>query len=284
MPRFAWSLTAPLALSVALFAGGCKDRSNDSPLAQDSTLARDLQLANRDTAAQPQLKDVPVHTLSPAPTTPSRRAGSASRTTRRRTPPPTPVTTPSGNTMEQTEKGSEPSVVTVSAGTLINLTSNERVCTNTHNAGDRFTATVSDAVVGSNGTVVPAGATAVIQLTADKRSNHAGEPVTMAFSVISISWNGKTYPISSEMTHVDVQKVRSSTTKSDAKKVLGGAAVGAILGQVIGHNTKSTVIGAAAGAAAGTAAAVATANYEGCVPTGGKIQMRLTTPATVQAD
>ena len=281
MPRLTWSFTAPLALSVALLAGACKDGSNDSTVAQDSTLARDLQLANHDTAAQPQLRDVPA----PAP-----RAGGTTRTTPRRptstrpTRPRTPVVTPSGNTVEPTQNGSERPVVTVGAGTLINLTSSDRVCTNSHNVGDRFTATVSEPVPGGNGTIIPAGAKAVIQMTAENRSDHAGEPVRMAFSVLSISWNGKTYPLSSEITHVDVEKVRSSTTKSDAKKVIGGAAVGAVLGQVIGRDAKSTVIGAAAGAAAGTAAAIATANYEGCVPTGGKIQIRLTTPATVQAD
>jgi hypothetical protein len=58
--------------------------------------------------------------------------------------------------------------------------------------------------------------------------------------------------------------------------------VGAILGQVIGKNTKSTVIGAATGAAAGTAVAMGTANYEGCVPNGGNIKIKLTDAATIQ--
>jgi hypothetical protein len=42
------------------------------------------------------------------------------------------------------------------------------------------------------------------------------------------------------------------------------------------------VIGAAAGAAAGTAAAAATANFEGCVPDGGRITISLDSPVQVQ--
>ncbi|MGH7634753.1 MAG: hypothetical protein ACRENC_13545, partial [Gemmatimonadaceae bacterium] len=67
---------APLALSVALVAGGCnKDNGKNGTLAQDSTLTRDLQMANADSAAQPQLKDVaPADSASaaaPAPAAPA---------------------------------------------------------------------------------------------------------------------------------------------------------------------------------------------------------------------
>jgi len=108
--------------------------------------------------------------------------------------------------------------------------------------------------------------------------------VQMSFVVHSISFNVKTYPVTTEITDVQVDKVRSTSTSSDAKKVAGGAIAGAIIGQIIGHNTKSTVIGAATGAAAGTAVAMGTANYEGCIPDGGKIQIKLDQPVTVQAE
>jgi outer membrane lipoprotein SlyB len=106
----------------------------------------------------------------------------------------------------------------------------------------------------------------------------------MTFAVQSISWNGKSYPVDASIDHVDVQKVRNSSTGNDAKKVIGGAVAGAIIGQIIGHNTKGTVIGAATGAAAGTAVAMGTADYEGCVPAGGNIRIKLNSPATIQAE
>src|SRR5688500_17715317 len=65
-------ISTPALFSVALVLGACK--VGDTPadiLAKDSTLTRDLALANTDTSAQPELKDVPVATVQansePAP-------------------------------------------------------------------------------------------------------------------------------------------------------------------------------------------------------------------------
>jgi hypothetical protein len=291
MIRHIRSLSAPLALSLALVAGACGGGGDDDALTQDSALNRDLALANQDTAAQPQLQDVPATEpeATPAPkSTPSRTTPTRTptRTPSRTTTPkqPSAPTTPSGNRVETGEKGSEGATASIAAGTTINLTSGDRVCTNTHRAGDRFTATVTEPVVGPNGATIPAGARAVVQVSSVKRSENANDPIQMGFVVQSISWGGKTYPIDASITDVQVDRVRASSTGNDAKKVIGGAVAGAIIGQILGKDTKSTVIGAATGAAAGTAVAMGTADYEGCVPQGGRIQVRLNSPATIQAD
>jgi hypothetical protein len=278
---------APLALSLALVVGGCSDRNNDNSMAQDSSLSRDLALANADSSASPQLSDVPSNppaSTQPAASEPAPKpaAPKPRPTTTRPRSTPTTTTTPSGNTAKTSAAGSEAALASVPAGTEISMTSNDRICTNTNKAGDRFTATVTNSVTGTNGAVIPAGAKAVIQIADLKRSENATDNIQMVFNVLSLSWNGKTYPVNAAIEHVDVDKVRNSSTGNDAKKVVGGAVVGAILGQVIGKNTKSTVIGAATGAAAGTAVAMGTANYEGCVPNGGNIQVKLTEPATIQ--
>lgn len=277
---------APLALSLALVVGACSDRSNDNSMAQDSSLSRDLALANSDSAASPALSDVPSNppASQPAATTPKPAAPrpKPAATTPKPTPTPATRTTPSGNTESSSSAGSEGALASVPAGSEISMTSNDRVCTNTNKAGDRFTATVANSVTGTNGAVIPAGAKAVIQVADLKRSENTTDNIQMVFNVLSLSWNGKTYPVDASIEHVDVDKVRNSSTGNDAKKVVGGAVVGAILGQVIGKNTKSTVIGAATGAAAGTAVAMGTANYEGCVPNGGNIKIKLTNAATIQ--
>lgn len=278
---------APLALSLALVAGACSDRSNDNSMAQDSSLSRDLALANADSASSPQLSDVPTN---PPASTEQPAAPAAKPTPRPATPKPKPkpaptpqpTTTPSGNTVASGAAGSEAALASIPAGSVVDMTSNDRVCTNTNKAGDRFTATVANPVTGSNGAVIPAGAKAVVQIADLKRSENATDGIQMVFNVLSLSWNGKTYPVNASVEHVDVDKVRNSSTGNDAKKVVGGAVVGAILGQVLGKNTKSTVIGAAAGTAAGTAVAMGTANYEGCVPNGGNIKIKLTESAMVQ--
>ena len=297
------SFAAPLALTAALLAGACaRDNADNTALTQDTTLGRDIALANRDTAVQPQLQDVPAPepAKNPAPAqpaetgtprtraTPTRTNTTPRKTTERPTTPPpadTPrtTTTPSGNTVERGEKGSEGRAGTIASGTVINLTSGDRVCTNTHKAGDRFTATVTEPVQGTNGVVIPAGATAVVQVSSVKRSENANDPVQMGFVVQEIQFKGRTYPIDARIKDVQVEQVRSTKTSSDAKKVVGGAVAGAIIGQILGKDTRSTVIGAATGAAAGTAVAMATGNYEGCVPQGGKLQITLNSPATIQA-
>ena len=94
--------------------------------------------------------------------------------------------------------------------------------------------------------------------------------------------NGKTYPVNSTVTTAEVQKVRNGDASNDGKKVATGAIIGAIAGQIFGHKTKSTVIGAATGAAAGAVVAGATGKYDGCVPNGGRISLKLNQAMVVQ--
>jgi hypothetical protein len=293
---------APVLLIAILALASCKqgDKPEDA-LAQDTSLARDLQLANADTAAQPQLKDVPV-TVVPAETPTVQAPKVAQRqkpseiltpnknprrvaTTPRSVPQPVetaPATTNNGNTVSEGTTGSEHGIGTIATGSEIALYSGQRVCTNTYAVGDRFTASVAESVQGSNGVSIPAGATAVIELTSLKRSENANDNIQMEFTVRSIAFNGKTYPVSSTVTAAQVEKVRNGDASNDAKKVATGAVVGAVLGQIFGHHTKSTVIGAAGGAAAGAIVAGATGKYDGCVPNGGRISLRLNQAMVVQ--
>ncbi|MEP6858380.1 MAG: YMGG-like glycine zipper-containing protein [Gemmatimonadales bacterium] len=296
-------IATPVLVAVTMALGACKqgDRPEDA-LAQDTSLAHDLQLANADTMAQPQLKDIPVtvepaqNPAAPAPKvsrrqtpseilTPSRNpqrvAKSPRATPQPVEPAPTPVTS-NGNAVTESNAGSEAALGTIASGSEISLYSGQRVCTNTYAVGDRFTASVAESVQGSNGVSIPAGATAVIELTSLKRSENANDNITMEFVVRSIAFNGKTYPVNSVVTAAQVEKVRNGDASSDAKKVATGAIIGAIAGQIFGHKTKSTVIGAATGAAAGAVVAGATGKYDGCVPNGGRISLKLNQSMVVQ--
>src|SRR5213075_1959767 len=84
-------IATPVLFAFTLALGACKqgDKPEDA-LAQDTSLAHDLQLANADSAAQPQLKDVPV-TVTPAETPTTQ----APRVARRQTP--AEILTPSRN-------------------------------------------------------------------------------------------------------------------------------------------------------------------------------------------
>src|SRR6266478_4922080 len=235
IPRF----SASLALSLALFAGACSKK--DDTAAADSALNKDIQLANRDTSAQPALTDVPAGTAAnPAPSTTTKTTTTTRSTTRTpttTTKKPTTSVTSSGNTVTRNSAGTGAKVGTIPAGATLNLASGSKVCTNTNHVGDRFSASVTNAVTGSNGAVIPAGATATVEVTDLKRSENANDNVVMGFRVVSVNFRG--------------------------------------------HSTKATVIGGAVGAAAGAGAAAATANYEGCVNSGSRITATLNSSTQV---
>ena len=283
MVQYIPRLKASLLLSLALFAGACA--KTDNTAAADSALNKDIQLANRDTAAQPALTDVPAATTTnPAPSATATRT-TARTTTRTTTRTPTtttrPTVTSSGNTVTRTSAGTAARVGTIPAGATLNLASGSKICTNTNKVGERFSATVTDAVAGSNGAVIPAGATANIEVTELKRSENANDNVVMGFRVVSVSFGGHTYPVSATTSYAQVNKVKNQPKGKDVQKVVGGAAIGAIAGQILGRSTKATVIGGAVGAAAGAGAAAATANYEGCVNSGGRITATLNSSTQV---
>ena len=291
MTRISYRLGATLAFTTVLAIAACSsaDKKPDTTLAKDPALNKDLAMANRDTAAQPALKDVPVTppVAAPAPApaaAPARKPVAAAprpkpapaKTT------PRPTTTASGNTMTKGASGGGGSVGTIASGADLSLRSNARVCTNTYTPGQTFTATLANAVSGSSGATIPAGATVSLEVVQLKRSENATDKILMEFSAKSISFGGHTYPISASIGDTQVDKVRNEPKSKDVQKVVGGAIVGAIAGQILGKSTKATVIGAGAGAAAGAGVAAGTANYEGCVPDGGAINITLNSPVQVK--
>ncbi|HEY7897078.1 MAG TPA: hypothetical protein VIC03_01570 [Gemmatimonadaceae bacterium] len=263
---------APAAIAL-LALGACGGSKNDS-LAQDTTLASDIQLANKDSAAQPQLTDVPA-TTTPAPAAAARKPVTRTPSTPSRPTTPAKTTTASGNTVTRNTGAKETALGTIAAGSTIALTSDSRVCTNTNQVGQTITGTVAQSVAGSNGATIPAGAKVALEITKLKRSENVKDNIEMDFRVKSVSFGGRTYPVTATVASAQVDRVKNQPSSKDVQKVATGAAVGAIVGQIIGHSTKSTVIGGAVGAAAGAGTAAATSNYEGCVPNGGNITVKL---------
>lgn len=277
MSKYRTGFRLSMLAGVLAFAAACGgDKSNaDSALASDTMLNRDLALAGTDTAAQPQLTDVPATSGGAATKTPSTKAPATKTATKTTT-----TKTASGNTVTRGTTGGG-RVGSIPAGTQLSLRSNSEVCTHTAKVGDKFTATLNEAVTGSNGATIPAGATVTLTATKLDRSENINDPIRMEFAVNSITYGGKTYALDAAVSSAAVERVRNQPKSADVKKVLGGAAVGAIAGQVLGKDTKSTVIGAAAGAAAGAGAAAATANYEGCVRAGASIVVTLSSAVQV---
>jgi hypothetical protein len=290
MSNYIVRLGTSLAAAALFAVGACSnnDGKQDTTLAADSALNRDLALANAgDTARQPQLQDVPANPPATQPSgatrTPSRPAATNRPPTSTNRPSTSGTTrTPSGNTVSSAPSSGGGAVGTIAAGTQLVLNSTNRICTNTNAVGDKITATVANAVTGSNGAVIPAGATVTLTVTQLKRSENVNDKIIMEFAVNSVTFNGRTYTLDAAVQSASIERVRNQPKSKDAQKVATGAVVGAIAGQILGKNTKSTVIGGAVGAAAGAAAAASTANYEGCVAQGGQIVVQLSSDAQIR--
>jgi len=304
MLKYTRRVTAPFALiavATTVLLGACrsdaKKGADSAALGADTTLNRDLALANRDSGTQPSLKDIPANEPAATPTpvatrprttTPSRPAPRPS--TPAPAPTPTTSTTASGNTVTsnpgaKTNPGSTGggAVGMIPAGATLNTSASSKICTNTNNVGDHVTATLDNAVTGENGAVIPAGATVNLTVTQLKRSENANDKIVMEFAVNSVTFGGKNYPIEATVQSATVERIKDQPKSKDVQKVAIGAAAGAIAGRIFGKSTKATVIGGAAGAAAGAATAAATSNYQGCIQSGSPIVIRLTSPAQVKA-
>jgi len=170
----------------------------------------------------------------------------------------------------------------LASGTSFRFAANNKVCSNTVTAGEKFTASLEESVTATNGVVIPEGATGSFEVVEAKTAKNSNDQTSLTVKLVSVTYGGRTYPLEATVQSASAERVRSATKGTDAKKVAGGAILGAIAGQIIGKNTKGTVIGAAAGAAAGTAAASATANFDTCINAGAGISATLDAPVTVR--
>ena len=278
-------------LAALLAAAACTDKTK-SAASTDSALAKDLALAGQQTA-QPTFQDTAV---APAPTTaapspkkevpaPARmRAAERPQTHAPKPTPrvPNPKPAPAPVTVPQTTipMVSGPAQIhgEIGSGTSVALTSGSKVCTSTNLPGDKIVATVNEPVTGTNGAVIPAGSTVVLEV-ASINSGGSADSTAITFRVRSLVVNDKMYTLAANVStggQLEKTKVANTDPNADKKKVIGGAIAGAILGQLIGHNTKGTIIGAAAGAATGAAVSKAGEKWEGCLPAGAPLRLTLT--------
>ena len=293
-----------IAIAVTLVAiSACGDKSekqlNGSP-------AREIQLAPS-AAAQPQLNDVPAPKTAEAAPAPKKVAPKPAQTAsvakadphtvlvkRLNTPdgiapasepalPPATIPVGSGAAPAPVAAAAAPSTGVVAAGTTLAVKPLARVCTNTFKVGERFTATLSETVGGSDGAVIPAGSSVVLRVDEATRSENGKDSLRLSFSVVSLRIGQQSYEVQGHVTQTTpLEKVRVQTTGDQAKKVGAGALIGALAGQLLGKNTKSTVIGGAVGAAAGAAVAAGTADYDGCVPANANLSVALDAPLRIR--
>jgi hypothetical protein len=230
--------------------------------------ARDLSLAPAESLAV--LDDQPAAQPQPQPTPPPSPAPSRPAARRQPTPPPTPAPAP--------PPAPAPAPLSLSQGTVIELVATDSVSNDTHQAGDRVTATGTAAIRAADGSVaIPAGAV----FTGTVTEINAGEGrLILAFN--HVSFGGQTYALEASTDSLALERRTDQFKAGDAAKIGAGAVVGAVAGRLLGKNTRGAIIGGAAGAAAGTGIALATRGDDIVLPAGGRIRIVLTAPMVLE--
>ena len=142
-----------------------------------------------------------------------------------------------------------PSVM-VPAGTAINVRLTQAIDVDASQAGQTFKALVDDPVMINGSTVIPRGASAILQAVAVQQSGKMKGSDKISLKMHSFSFGGNVY----EVTTGYVEAGGKGEGKKTARKVGGGAGLGAIVGGIAGGG-KGAAIGAAVGAAGGAAVA-----------------------------
>jgi hypothetical protein len=286
------------ALSLLALSAGCRDRSS---AVADSSFARDLAMAQRQVLPQTVFNDAPIGgnanasatPKAPAPKPEPPRARSPRPTPKaRRSEPPAPIArTPHAPTPAPVATGPSPTPAAkpgptagvIGVGSRVGMATNGRVCTLTALVGDKFTATVTNTTVGTNGATIRAGTTVVLEVSGVERADPA-QNSRIHFHVRAIDVNGESYPADGDVATLGTLETSRVSSGNDKTKVVGGAIAGAVLGRILGGGAKGTVIGAAAGAAAGTAAAKHTQSTDACLPEGSALQLTLSRDIVVRRD
>ncbi len=284
-------------LSIIVLSVACRDKQ---PAARsDSDLSRDLALAGAPSVQQPTtfqdtaIAPNPTRASSAKSEQPAPKRSTASErpqphverprpTTPAPAPQPVQAPAPAPIPAPAPQQQAAPAQGQIGAGTSMALTTSNKVCTDTNLPGDKIVATVNSDVTGSNGAVIPAGSSVVLEVAA-VNSGNSGENAQITFRVRSILVKDKTFTPPGDVTvNTPLERTKEAgDPNGDKKKVIGGAIAGAILGQILGHNTKGTVIGAATGAAAGAAAAHMSQKWEGCLPAGASLKLTLNGPVVM---
>lgn len=166
--------------------------------------------------------------------------------------------------------------VTIPSGTRIVVRTIDPIDSDKNRAGDKFTATLDQALYVNDLMVAPRGADVYGRLEEVKQTGQLAGRSELRLALTGMTINGQTVQLSTS----DYQLAGKSRGADTAKKVGGGAALGAIIGAVAGGG-KGAAIGAGVGAGAGTAVQVVTHGDQVHVPSETVLEFTLNQPVTV---
>ena len=168
---------------------------------------------------------------------------------------------------------------TVPMGTQFVVELDETIDTDQSEVGDRFTATVKDAVELNGRTMIPAGAKVHGVITGLDDSDDVGDQAAIRLNLESIEIEGDSHPLRADITEADVELENVADVEDIAKRAGVGAAAGAVLGAIIsGGELKDILVGGALGAGAGTIISLGLGDVDAALPRGTDLTLRTVQP------
>jgi hypothetical protein len=183
-------------------------------------------------------------------------------------PAPVPSPAPSRSTTSSTSE--------IPVGTPLVLRMIDDVDSARDTVGQTFRASVDEAILVGERTVVPRGADVVVKLVEDKQSGRISGKTELTLDVVSVMVNGRMTDVRTE----EVTRESASRTGKSGQVVGGTAALGAIIGAIAGGG-KGAAIGAVSGAAAGGAVQVMTKGERVRIPSETRLTFSLQQPIRI---
>ena len=154
-----------------------------------------------------------------------------------------------------------PAYVTVPAGTRISVRTIDGIDSRENHPGDRFKASLEEALVVNGAIVVPKGADIYGRLAESKKSGTFTGKSELQLELTGIVVNGQTVPLVTG----EYELTGKSKGASTAKRTIGGAALGGIIGALAGGG-KGAAIGAGVGGGVGAGSEIITKGDQVKVP------------------
>jgi len=217
-----------------------------------------------------------------APASPPQAAAPAPSTEGTSGPSAEPAATPAGNAAPAAPAVGSPEAdyreVRIPAGTILHVTLDTPVGSDTSRIEQSVRGTLRSAVVVRGVEVLPAGTPVLGHVTAARRPGRVKGRgyVAMRFTSVDTPGEGTTKIATAAVGHL-----APATKEQDALKIIAPAAGGAVLGRVVGGKSGARK-GAVVGGAAGTGYVLSTRGKEARLERGSRLAVRLTAPVTVR--
>jgi hypothetical protein len=186
---------------------------------------------------------------------------------------PSPQTAAARSAVESRSRR-EPARVEIAEGTPIRVRMGHALSTNTHRAGDVFTATLAAPVTSDGVEIAPSGSTVTGRVVSADKGGRVQGRASLAVQLTSLRTPAGQ---SVDLTTSTFATRARGTKKNDATKIGIGSGVGAAIGAIAGGG-KGAAIGAAAGAGAGTGYVMSTHGAPAVIGSEALITFRLRSP------